>query len=139
MSSIFTRIIDGEIPGRIIWRDSACIAMVDIRPLNRGHVLVVPIAEVDRWTDLPAATAAHCMTVAQIIGRTQHEVFTPLRTGLMIAGFEVPHSHLHVVPIDHMGHLDFSNSDPEADPDDLDRVADLLRQALRRAGHDAVV
>ena len=113
--------------------------MVDIRPLNRGHVLVVPITEVDQWTDLPAAAAAHCMTVAQSIGSAQHEAFNPLRTGLMIAGFEVPHTHLHVVPIDHMGHLDFSNSDPDADPDDLDRVADLLRQTLRRAGHEAVV
>ena len=52
MSSIFTRIINGEISGRILWRDRVCIAMVDIRPLNRGHVLVIPIKEVDRWTDL---------------------------------------------------------------------------------------
>ena len=51
MSTIFTRIINGEIPGRIVWRDDTCVAMVDIRPLNRGHVLVIPIAEVDRWTD----------------------------------------------------------------------------------------
>jgi len=57
VASIFTRIITGGIPGRIIWRDSTCIAMVDIRPLNRGHVLVIPIAEVDRWTDLPPDTA----------------------------------------------------------------------------------
>ena len=56
----------------------------------------------------------------------------------MIAGFEVPHAHLHVIPIDSMGHLNFANADPDPDPDDLDRVAELLRQALRRAGHEAV-
>ena len=138
MSSIFTRIINGEISGRILWRDRVCIAMVDIRPLNRGHVLVIPIKEVDRWTDLLPDTASHCMTVAHTIGRAQQELFTPLRVGLIIAGFEVPHAHLHVVPIDAMDHLNFANADPDADADDLDRVAELLRQTLRRAGHEAV-
>ena len=138
MSSIFTRIINGEISGRILWRDRVCIAMVDIRPLNRGHVLVIPIKEVDRWTDLSTGTVTHCMTVAHTIGRAQQELFAPLRVGLIIAGFEVPHAHLHVVPIDGIDHLNFANANPDANPDDLDRVAELLRQALRRAGHEAV-
>ena len=138
MSSIFTRIINGEIPGRIVWRDTVCVAMVDIRPLNRGHILVVPFQEIDRWTDLPADTASHCMTVAHTIGQIQQELFTPLRIGLMIAGFEVPHTHLHVVPVSTMEHLDFANAEPNPNPDDLDQVAELLRQALRRAGHEAV-
>ncbi len=135
MASIFTRIITGGIPGRIIWRDSTCIAMVDIRPLNRGHVLVIPIAEVDRWTDLPPDTAAHCTRVAHAVGRAQMASFAPERIGLMIAGFEVPHTHLHVVPLDHMGHLDFNQADADADPSDLDDVAEALRAALRFAGH----
>ena len=79
MSSIFTRIINGEIPGRIVWRDRVCVGMVDIRPLNRGHVLVIPTEEVDRWTDLSTDTASHCMTVARTIGRAQQELFAPLR------------------------------------------------------------
>jgi len=139
VSTIFTRIIHGEIPGRIVWRDDTCVAMVDIRPLNRGHVLVIPIAEVDRWTDLPADTAAHCTTVAHTIGRAQMMAFSPNRIGLMIAGFEVPHTHLHVVPIDHMGHLDFTKADPDAASSDLDAVANALREALRADGHNAVV
>ncbi len=139
MASIFTRIITGGIPGRIIWRDPTCIAMVDIRPLNRGHVLVIPIAEVDRWTDLPVQTAAHCTMVAHAVGRAQMASFAPERIGLMIAGFEVPHTHLHVVPLDHMGHLDFSQADADADPSDLDDVAEALRGALRSAGHPEVV
>ena len=130
MPSSFTRIIDGEIPGRIVWRDEVCVAMVDIRPLNRGHVLVIPLLEVDQWTDLPAGVAAHCTTVAHAVGRAQKDAFSPTRIGLMVAGFEVPHTHLHVVPIDHMGHLDFAQADGDADPADLDAVADALRAAL---------
>jgi len=139
VASIFTRIITGGIPGRIIWRDPTCIAMVDIRPLNRGHVLVIPIAEVDRWTDLPVQTAAHCTMVAHAVGRAQMASFAPERIGLMIAGFEVPHTHLHVVPLDHMGHLDFSQADADADPSDLDDVAEALRGTLRSEGHPEVV
>ena len=139
MSTIFTRIINGEIPGRIVWRDDTCVAMVDIRPLNRGHVLVIPIVEVDRWTDLPSETAAHCTTVAHTIGRAQMVAFSPTRIGLMIAGFEGPHTHLHVVPIDHRGHLDFTKANPNAAPSDLDAVADALRAALRADGQDRVV
>jgi len=135
VASIFTRIITDGIPGRIIWRDPTCIAMVDIRPLNRGHVLIIPIAEVDRWTDLLPDTAAHCTRVAHAVGRAQMASFAPERIGLMIAGFEVPHTHLHVVPLDHMGHLDFNQADADADPSDLDDVAEALRATLRSAGH----
>lgn len=138
MASVFTRIIQGEIPGRIIWRDSQCVAMLDIRPLHRGHVLVVPVAEVDRWTDLPAEAAAHCLGVAHSIGRAQQEALDPERVGLMIAGFEVPHAHIHVVPIDEMADLDFSRADTDADPLDLDRAAEELRSTLRAHGHGCV-
>jgi histidine triad (HIT) family protein len=138
MASIFTRIIQGEIPGRIIWRDDRCVAMLDIRPLHRGHVLVIPVAEVDRWTDLPAGTAVHCLGVAHSIGRAQQEALDPERVGLVIAGFEVPHAHIHVVPIDEMADLDFSRADTEADPLDLDRVAEALRNTLRAQGHGCV-
>ena len=136
--SIFTRIIAGEVPGRIVWRDDVCVAMLDIRPLNRGHALVIPIAEVDRWTDLAADVAGHCMAVAHAVGRAQQEAFSPARVGLVIAGFEVPHAHVHVVPIDHMGHLDFGSADANADPADLDAVAETLRGAIRAAGHTSV-
>lgn len=139
MSSIFTRIIEGEIPGRIIWRDATCVAMVDIRPLNRGHTLVIPISEVDRWTDLTVEVASHCLTVAHALGRAQMAVFSPDRIGLLVAGFEVAHTHLHVVPIDHMGHLDFASANLDASPSELDAVADELRIALTAAGYDTVV
>ena len=135
MASIFTRIIDGEIPGRIIWRDATCVAMIDIRPLNRGHVLVIPVTEVDQWTDLPAEVVTHCTGVAHAVGRAQMAVLSPTRIGLMVAGFEVPHTHLHVVPLEGMNNLDFAQADPDPDPADLDAVADMLRDALRAGGH----
>ena len=135
MPSIFTRIIDGEIPGRFVWRDDVCVAFLDVRPLNRGHVLVVPRAEIDHWVDLDPAVAAHLMTVAQRMAAAQQAAgLAPDRVGLMIAGFEVPHVHVHVVPISSMAHLDFAQADTSPDPADLDAVADRLRAHLPEPG-----
>ncbi len=139
MASIFTRIINGEIPGRFIWDDEVCIAMIDIRPLHRGHTLVIPKTEVDQWVDLDAEIATHLMGVAQTIGQAQRSVIECARIGLMIAGFEVPHTHVHVVPISTMADLDFTNAETSPRADDLDAVADELRGALRDAGHGASV
>ena len=131
MTSIFTKIINKEIPGRIIWEDSTCIAMVDIRPLNRGHVLVIPREEVDKWHELSAASISHLTTIAHKVAEAQQLIFKPARVGLMIAGFEVPHTHIHCVPIEDMSHLDFTQAQM-GDPDDLDEVADLLRDKLNK-------
>ena len=131
MTSIFTKIINKEIPGRIIWEDSTCIAMVDIRPLNRGHVLVIPREEVDKWHELSAASISHLMTIAHKVAEAQQLIFKPARVGLMIAGFEVPHTHIHCVPIEDMSHLDFTQAQM-GDPNDLDEVADLLRDKLNK-------
>jgi diadenosine tetraphosphate (Ap4A) HIT family hydrolase len=136
--TIFSRIIAGEIPGRFLWRDDDAVAWLDIRPLSPGHALVVPVAEVDRWTDLPAPLAAHLMTVAHAIGNAQQQVFDPPRVGLMIAGFEVPHVHVHVMPAHGMGNFDFSKADRDPDPAMLDQQAEQLRAALRAAGHNSV-
>lgn len=130
MASIYTRIIDGEIPGRFIWRDDVCVSFLDIRPLARGHALVVPRVEVDQWTDLPAETAAHLMTVAHSVGNAQKALLSPARIGLMIAGFEVPHVHVHVVPMNSMAALDFSQADGDPDQDDLDRLRTMLAEAI---------
>lgn len=134
MPSIFTRIIQGELPARFVWKDELCVVFLSIAPLRPGHALVVPRAEQDHWIDLPPATAAHLMTVAHAIGRAQKVAFEPGRVGLMIAGFEVPHVHVHVVPIDGMQDLDFSNADGLARAAALDDAAKRLRAALRAQG-----
>ncbi|MEZ5244006.1 MAG: HIT family protein [Acidimicrobiales bacterium] len=130
MASIYTRIIDGLIPGRFLWTDEVCVSFLDIRPLARGHALVVPRQEVDQWTDLPADTVAHLMTVAHAIGNAQKELLSPARIGLMIAGFEVPHVHVHVVPMNSMAALDFGQADTNPDQDDLDALQAALSAAL---------
>ena len=134
MATLFTRIIKGEIPGRFVWRDERCVAFLSIHPLRPGHTLVVSRAEVDHWLDLPPDVAAHLMTVAQSIGKALHHAFKPAKVGLMIAGLEVPHVHLHVVPIDGVHDLDFSRQDLKAKAEDLDAAAQTIRDALRALG-----
>jgi histidine triad (HIT) family protein len=135
MATIFTRIIEGEIPSRMLWEDSSCVSFLDVRPLSEGHALVVPRVEIDKWTDLPTDLAAHLMTVAHAVGTAQMAVFGPARVGLMIAGFEVPHTHVHVVPMNSMAQLDFGNATTDPDSDVLDRHHELLRAQLREDGH----
>lgn len=130
MPTIFTRIIDGELPGRFVWRDERCVGFLSINPLQPGHTLVVPIAEVDHWIDLDDDLVSHLMVVSKQIAVAQQRVFSPVKVGLMIAGLEVPHVHLHVVPIRGVHDLDFANADPNPDPAALDRAAADLRTAL---------
>ncbi|MCU1498674.1 MAG: hypothetical protein JWM47_2627 [Acidimicrobiales bacterium] len=138
MASLFTRIIEGEIPGRFVWRDERAVAFLTIAPIRPGHTLVVPTAEVDHWVDLEPEVAAHLMVVAQAVGRAQEAAFSPARVGLIIAGMEVPHAHVHVIPIGSEADLDFRRADPDPDPAGLDAAADALRAALRAAGHEEV-
>jgi histidine triad (HIT) family protein len=138
MPSLFTRIIRGELPGRFIWRDARCVAFLTIAPLQPGHTLVVPIREVDHWLDLEEAETAHLTVVAQKVGRAVQAAFAPVKVGLMIAGLEVPHVHLHVVPIHELRDLDFARAEKSPSPAKLDQAAAKLRAALRAAGHAEV-
>lgn len=130
MASVFTKIIDGELPGRFVHRDDRCVAFLSIAPLQPGHTLVVPIEEIDHWVDAPPELNAHLMTVAQRVAVAQQEVFSPVKVGMMIAGLEVPHLHIHVVPIRGVHDLDFANADANPDPAALDDAAQRLRAAL---------
>ncbi len=134
MASIFTRIIQGELPGRFVWRDERCVAFLSVNPLRPGHTLVVPVEELDHWLDCAPALLSHLVTVARTIGRAQQQAFHPARVGLVVAGLEVPHTHLHVVPIEREADLRFDNADPDPDPADLDAAADALRAALSSSG-----
>ena len=134
MATLFTKIIDGEIPGRFVWRDERAVAFLTIAPITTGHVLVVPIDEVDHWVDLEPDLAAHLMKVAREVGRAQMQAFSPTRIGMIVAGLEVPHCHLHLVPIDTEAELSFSRADHDPDPAALDAAADALRAALRDLG-----
>jgi histidine triad (HIT) family protein len=135
MVSIFTRIIDGELPGRFVWRDPRAVAFLSIEPLKPGHTLVVPRQEVDHWLDLEADLAAHLMQVAQSVGRGIQRAFRPAKVGLVILGLEVRHVHLHLSPIHGMRDLDFAQANRKPDPKEMDEAADRLRAALRELGY----
>lgn len=138
MPTIFTRIIDRELPGHFVWRDDRCVAFMSIAPLQPGHTLVVPIAEVDHWIDLEPDLMAHLTSVSHIIGNAIQRAFQPAKVGLMLAGLEVPHTHLHLVPIQGVHDLDFSNADQDARSDALEAAAEAIRVELSAAGRHEV-
>lgn len=134
MSTRFTKIIDGELPGRFIWRDETCVAFLSTGPLVYGHTLVVPRTEVDRWTEADPQELKHLSAVAQRIGKAQVEAFGSVRAGLAIAGYEVPHLHIHVWPSNSMADHDFSQAMKSPDWARMDEAAEKLRVALRLMG-----
>lgn len=138
MPTIFTRIIEGELPARFVWADDRCVAFLSANPMRAGHTLVVPRQEVDHWIDLDPDLLCHLSDVARQVGGALQHAYDPVRVGLMIAGQEVPHVHLHVVPIDDVGDLDFAKADPDPDESAMDQAADAVRSALRSRGATAV-
>jgi histidine triad (HIT) family protein len=138
MPSLFTRIINGELPGRFVWRDDKAVAFLTIQPLAPGHTLVVPREEVDHWIDLDPTLAQHLMAVAQSVGQAMQEAFKPQKVGLIIAGLEVRHVHLHVVPINAIGDLNFDRPEKNPDPAKLDDAAQRLRSSLKELGFTQV-
>jgi histidine triad (HIT) family protein len=134
VASIFTRIINGELPGRFVWRDERAVALLTIQPLKPGHTLVVPTQEVDHWLDLEPDLARHLLHVSQQVGRAIDRAFKPAKVGLIIAGLEVSHVHLHVTPIHALQDLNFANADRNPDPAEMDAAAAKIRAALRELG-----
>lgn len=135
MSTVFTKIIKGELPGRFVWSDERAVGFLSINPLGPGHTLVVPREEVDHWVDADPALVAHLTAVSHTIGKAIGAVYRPPRVGLLVAGFEVPHLHLHVFPAWELGAFDFANAAKSVDAAEQDEHARKLRAALRAAGH----
>jgi diadenosine tetraphosphate (Ap4A) HIT family hydrolase len=134
MATLFTRIINGELPGRFVWADPVCVAFASINPLTDGHMLVVPRQETERFTELDEQTLSHVMVVAQRIGRAQERVFGAPRAMLAIAGLEVPHTHVHVFPAWTEGQLNFALARQDVPPDELDAATERVRAGLRELG-----
>jgi histidine triad (HIT) family protein len=136
VATIFTRIINHELPATFVWRDEQCVAFLSINPLAHGHTLVVPIEEVDHWVDATPSLVAHLFEVTHAIGSAQQRAFDPARVGVVIAGYEIPHAHIHVVPTNDMSQLNFANAAGGVDGFSLEAAASSIRQALRANGHD---
>lgn len=138
MTTLFEMIIAEKIPGNFVWADDRCVAILTIEPVSPGHTLVIPREPVDKWTDLAPESLDHLMRVAQIIGRAQEKAFSVARSVVVIAGFEVPHTHVHVIPArteaDHMlSHAKAASASELAD------AANSLRDTLRTQGYSARV
>ncbi|MDR7330244.1 HIT family protein [Corynebacterium guangdongense] len=132
MSSVFTKIISGELPGRFIYRDDTVVAFLSIEPVAYGHTLIVPVKEIDKWTDIDPELWAQMNEVAQQVGRAVIEAFGSERAGYLLAGFEVPHAHIHVFPANDMSGYNLATAmrPDETDPAAMDEAAERLRELL---------
>lgn len=138
MPTLFTRIIEGELPAHFVWRDDHCVVFLSIAPLKPGHCLVVPRTEVDHWLDLDPEENAHLARVSQKIGQALMRAFSPARVATLVLGMEVNHVHVHVVPISSESDVHFANADNSATQEQLADSAARIRDALRALGHAEV-
>ncbi len=135
MPSVFSAIINGDLPGRFVWEDDDVVAFLTIAPVTQGHVLVVPRTEVDQWQDVDPELFAKVTAVARTMGQAVRKAFDAPRAGLLIAGLEVPHLHVHVFPAYSMGNFDISGADPSPSPESLEEAQTRLKAALSEIGH----
>ncbi|MBX7432039.1 HIT family protein [Mycobacterium sp. Y57] len=130
MATVFTKIINGELPGRFVYQDDDVVAFLTIEPMTPGHTLVVPRAEIDQWQNIEPAVFAKVMEVAQLIGKAVTKAFGADRAGLIIAGLEVPHLHVHVFPARELSDFGFANVDRNPSPESLDDAQARIIAAL---------
>ena len=129
MPSIFTRIVNREIPAHILREDDDFLAFLDVRPIRAGHSLVIPKQEIDDVFDLPDALLSGLLVFARPVAHAIREVSGAQRVGAAVVGIEVPHAHIHLIPIDDIGDLDFQKAQA-ADDADLAAIAERIRSAL---------
>ncbi len=130
MSTIFTKIIRREIPGTFVFEDESCVAFMSINPMADGHILVVPRDEVDHWVDLSPYLSSHLFEVSHRLARALQRAFPCERVGLIIAGYEVNHCHIHLIPTHDMSQLSFANAAASIDRDTLETNASRIIEAL---------
>jgi histidine triad (HIT) family protein len=122
MASIFSRIISGEIPCYRVAENEHCLAFLDINPLSKGHTLVVPKKEVDYIFDLDADTYSELMDFSKKVATAIGQAVPCLRVGVAVIGLEVPHAHVHLIPL-HSGTINFSDSKLKLEKEELSAIA----------------
>lgn len=130
MATVFTKIINGELPGRFVYEDDDIVAFLTIAPMTQGHTLIVPRAEIDQWQDIEPAVFGRVMEVSQLIGKAVVKAFDAKRAGVIIAGLEVPHLHVHVFPAYHLTDFGFANADQNPSAESLDEAQAKIKEAL---------
>jgi histidine triad (HIT) family protein len=130
MASIFTRIIQGEIPAHVILEDADYLAFLDVFPLVEGHVLVIPKKEVDYLFELDDATLSGLFIFAKKVAGAVGKAIPCLKVGVSVIGLEVPHAHVHLVPLQKVDDMNFSRPKLNPAPEELAKVAARIRACL---------
>jgi histidine triad (HIT) family protein len=131
MASIFTKIINREIPGHIVAEDEHYIAFLDIMPLVKGHVLVVPKLEVDYIFDLDPTVLSGLHLFAQKVAKAMDKSIKCTRIGVAVIGLEVPHVHVHLVPLKTMDDINFNRPKLKLENNELHEIAEKIKSALQ--------
>lgn len=126
MASIFTRIINGEIPCYKVAEDENCLAFLDINPLKKGHTLVVPKKEIDYLYDLPEKEFLQLTNFARKVAISIKAAIPCKRVGEVVLGFEVPHAHIHLIPINNESEINFSNLKLQLMKEEMISIADSI-------------
>lgn len=131
MATLFTKIVQGEIPSYKIAEDDKYYAFLDIFPLKKGHVLVIPKQEVDYLFDLDEETYIGLWVFAKHVAAAVEKTISCKRIGVAVLGMEVPHAHIHLVPLHHEGDLSFSNPKLKFTPEEFEDIAASIRANLQ--------
>lgn len=129
MSSIFTKIINGEIPSYTIAENEHCYAFLDIQPLAKGHTLVVPKKEIDYIFDLDEKLLAEMMAFSKMVAKKIEKVIPCERIGVSVVGLEVPHAHIHLIPINGVADMNFERPKMEFDEKTMEDIAEKIKNA----------
>ncbi|RAI91600.1 HIT family protein [Algoriphagus yeomjeoni] len=130
MASIFTKIINREIPGHIVAEDENYIAFLDIMPLVKGHVLVVPKQEVDYIFDLKPEVLSGLHLFAQQVAKAIDKTIKCTRVGVAVIGLEVPHVHVHLVPLRSIDDINFNRPKLKLSKDELSEIAETIKSGF---------
>ena len=130
MASIFSKIIRGEIPCHRVAENERCFAFLDIRPIVFGHTLVVPKEEIDYYFDLPDDYIAELNTFAKKVATVLRQEVPCIRIGVMVAGLEVPHAHMHLIPINNMSDMNFANKKLKLSPEEFKKIQERIVKEL---------
>lgn len=130
MASIFTKIINGEIPAYKVAEDAYCIAFMDINPLSKGHTLVVPKLEVDNIFDLPKENYQLLFAFSQKIAKAIEATIPCKKIGIAVIGLEVPHAHIHLIPINDIYDIDFKKPKLQLTSEELSEIARKIKENI---------
>jgi histidine triad (HIT) family protein len=129
LASIFSQIRTGNLPGHVVWQDARAFALMTIRPLQPGHLLVMPVQEIDHWDDLPDELLTHLMQTSRRLAKAIKTAFPCTRVAMAICGLEIAHAHVHLFPIDRIEDFNFGNGQA-ATAEQLADAAQRIRASL---------